>query len=101
MTNSDAGNYETDVRFKKALEYYQAGQLHEAQKICKNIYSTDPGYSPALHLLGMMAYRMGLHDVAVNLMGAAVKIRSDVAFYHKDLGNVFLSQDRVDESILC
>ena len=101
MTNSDAGNYETDIRFKKALEHYQAGQLHEAEKICKNIYSTDPEYSPALHLLGMVAYHMGLHDVAVNLMGEAVKIRSNVAFYHKDLGNVFLSQERVDESILC
>jgi tetratricopeptide (TPR) repeat protein len=101
VNNSDAENHEADIRFEKALEHYQAGQLHETQKICKNIYSTDPGFSPALHLLGMVAFRMGLHDVAVNLMGAAVKIRSDVAFYHKDLGNVFLSQDRVDESILC
>ena len=101
MKNSDAENHETDGMFKKALEYYQAGEINEAEKICKNIYRTDPGYSPALHLLGMVAYRLGLHDVAVNLMGAAVQIRPDIAFYHENLGNVFLSQDRIDESILC
>ena len=101
VTNSDAESHETDGMFKKALDHYQAGQLHEAEKICKNIYCTDSEYSPALHLLGMVAYRIGLHDVAINLMGAAVKIRSDVAFYHNDLGNVFLSQNRIDESILC
>ena len=101
MTNSNAENYETDVRFKKALEYFQSGQLHEAEKICKNIYCTDPEYSPALHLLGMVAYHMGVHDVAVNLMGAAVQFRPDIAFYHRDLGDVFLSQGRIDESILC
>ena len=101
MTNSDGENREADLSFKKALEHYQAGQRHEAEKICKNIYCTDPEYSPALHMLGMVAYQRGRYDVAVNLMGAAVKIRSDVASYHKDLGNVFLSQDRIDESILC
>jgi len=101
MTNSEAENHETDVRFKKALELYQAGQLREAEKICKDIYCTDPENSPALHLLGMVAYRLGLYDVAANLMGAAVQIRPDIAFYHENLGNVFLSQDRVDESILC
>jgi len=101
VTNSDIENRETNVRFKKALEYYQAGEVHEAEKICEEIRHADPEYSPALHMLGMVAYRMGLHDVAVNLMGEAVQIRSDVAFYHKDLGNVFLSQDRIDESILC
>ena len=101
VTNSDAENHGTDGMFKKALEHYQAGKLHEAEKICKNIYCTDPEFSPALHMLGMVAYQRGRYDVAVNLMGAAVKIRSDVAFYHKDLGNVFLSQGRIDESILC
>jgi Tfp pilus assembly protein PilF len=54
-----------------------------------------------LHMLGMVAYHMGVHDVAVNLMGEAVRIQSEVAFYHHDLGNVFLSQNRIDEAILC
>ena len=101
VNNSDAENCEADIRFKKALGYYQAGQLREAEKICKNIYCADPGYSPALHLLGMVASRMGLYDVAVNLMCEAVQIRPDIAFYHENMGNVFLSQNRIDESILC
>lgn len=101
MTKSDAGNHETEDRFKRALEHYQAGQIREAEKICKDIYCTDPEYSPALHLLGMVAYQRGRYDVAVNLMGAAIQIQSDVAFYHRDMGNVFLSQNKIDESILC
>ncbi len=101
MTKSDAENHETDDMFKKALEQYKAGELRETEKICKNIYCTDPGYSPALHLLGMVAYQKGRYDVAANLMGAAVQIRPDIAFYHKDLGNLSLSQNRIDEAILC
>lgn len=101
VTKSDAENHETEDRFKRALEHYQAGQIREAEKICKDIYCTDPEYSPALHLLGMVAYQRGRYDVAVNLMGAAIQIQSDVAFYHRDMGNVFLSQNKIDESILC
>ena len=94
MTNSDAENHEIDSRFKKALEHYQAGEVRRAEKTCKEICHADPEYSPALHMLGMVAYQRGRYDVAVNLMGAAVQIRSDVAFYHKDLGmSSFLRED--------
>ncbi len=101
LTSSNAEHHETDVRFKKALEHHQAGRIREAEKICKEIYHTDPEYSPALHLLGMMAYRVGQYGAAVNLIGKAVQICPDNAFYHNNLGNAFHVQGKTDEAILC
>jgi len=101
VTNSDAENHETEDRFKRALEHYQTGEIHEAEKICKEICHDDPGHSPALHLLGMMASHAGLYDVAVDQMSRAVQLSPDTPFFHNDLGNVFLAQGRIDEAIAC
>ena len=99
--NSHIRHRETNVRFKKALEHYHAGEIHEAEKICKEICHTDYGYSPALHLLGMIAYRAGRCNIAVDQMSMAVQLSPDTPFFHNDLGNVFLSQGKINEAILC
>ncbi len=91
----------TEDSFKRALKFYQAGDLHEAEKICIEICHADPGYSPALHLLGMRAYRAGRYDDAVILLGRAVQYSPGTTIFHNSLGNALLALDRIDESILC
>lgn len=99
--NSQIRHHETDARFKKALENYRVGKLREAEKICKQIYRANHSYSPVLDLLGMIAYQAGQYDVAVNLMGAAVKVCPDNPFYLNNLGNAFLVNGRINEAIQC
>ncbi len=99
--NVASGHHETDLQFKKALEYYRLGHVHQAEKICKEICYTACDHAPALHLLGMTAYRRNRYDVAVNHIAAAVHISPDNATYQNDLGNAFLAQEKFDEAISC
>lgn len=96
-----AEHQEISTTFKKALEHYQAGEIQEAKKTCKQICQADPSNAPVLHLLGMIAYRAELYDDAVKQMSRAVQLSPNTPFFHNDLANSFLAQGKIDEAILC
>ena len=61
-----------------ALQHHSAGRLPEAEGIYRQILQADPNQPVALHLLGVIAHQKGKNDIAVDLIGKALAINSDI-----------------------
>ena len=75
-------------QFSRAVWLYQAGDLAEAERLCKTILRQKPATPPALHLQGAIAIRQGRLDQALALLDRAVKFKPDYAEALVDRGNV-------------
>src|SRR3569833_3682789 len=73
---------------QRASELYQAGQLREADAVCQQILQLSPNHPDALHMQGMIAYQIGLLDVAAILLGSVTEIAPNFADGHNNLGVV-------------
>jgi len=82
-----------------ALRHHETGQLSEAEKLYRQILEIDPCHAGTLHLLGVLAYQNGRHDIAVDLIVKAVAINGDVAAFHCNLGLALLAQNRIQEAV--
>jgi len=82
-----------------AAAHFQAGRLIEADEACKQILQLSPNYPDALHLQGMIAYQIGMHDVAAVLLGNVVKIAPNFADGHNNLGVVLTAQGKQSEAV--
>jgi tetratricopeptide (TPR) repeat protein len=88
-----------------AVHHHRAGQLTQAAKIYREILAIDPEQADSLHLLGMIAYQAGYHELAVTLIRKAIAIRlangDEQASHFSNLGIVLQSQGNVDEAATC
>lgn len=84
-----------------ALQHQRAGRLHEAEIVCRQVLTADSQNPDALHLLGLLADRLGRRDEAVDLIGQAIATGPGRAEWHADLGAVLRSLGRLDESVAC
>jgi Flp pilus assembly protein TadD len=58
--------------FAAAFRQFRAGQVQEAERLCRDVLSFDPGHFDSLHLLGIMALRAGRGQQAIELLGRAL-----------------------------
>ena len=72
-----------------AARQQQAGNLQEAQRLCRVILQAAPQYTGALHLLGVVTSELGRHEEAIVPLEQAVQLRPDVAAFHSNLGLVY------------
>ena len=82
-----------------AIQHQTAGRLPEAESIYQQILQADPNQFAALHLLGVIAYQVGKHDTAVDLITKAVAIKPDLAEAHNNLGNALQKLRKLDEAV--
>jgi len=61
--------------FDLALQHHQAGRLHEAEQLYRQVLAQQPNHAKALHLLGVLAGQVGRNDVAVDLIRRAIAFR--------------------------
>jgi tetratricopeptide (TPR) repeat protein len=87
--------------FAAAVQHHQAGHLHEAEPLYRQVLTLNPVHADSLHLLGVLALQVGRHDLAADLIGQAIGIDATIALYHTNLGNALKALDRLDESIAC
>jgi tetratricopeptide (TPR) repeat protein len=66
------------------LKYHQAGRLGEAEACYRRVLAAQPNHADALHLMGVVAHQTRRHDLAVELIGQAIKRngRNPIYFYH-------------------
>ena len=81
-----------------ALRHLHAGQIGDAEGICREIRRVDPNQVDSLHLLGVIANRRGRNDEASDLIRRALALKPDYAGAHFSLGNVLSSQGRLNEA---
>lgn len=82
-----------------ANAHFQAGRLAEADEVCRQVLQQSPNHPDALHMQGMIAYRIDMHDVAAILLGSVVEIAPNYADGHNNLGVVFMALGKLDEAI--
>ncbi len=65
--------------FSQALEYHQAGELVEAEKLYRELVLAAPGYGQAQHLLGVVRMQRGDLQQAIELITRALELEPDNA----------------------
>ncbi len=84
-----------------ALQHHQAGRLPAAEQCYRRILAAEPNHADAWHLLGIIAYQVGKHELAVEYIGRAIGSRGTVAAFHNNLGNALQGQGKLVDAVAC
>lgn len=79
--------------------HHQAGQLAEAERNYQLALNLSPGHPEALHLLGLLAYRVGSFDQAIELITHAIEGTPKSPLYWFNLGVVTQRAGKTEEAI--
>ena len=83
---------------KAGLQHHQAGRLAEAEACYRRVLAAEPEHAGALHLLGGIALQVGRYDLAVELIGQAIKRDGRNPIYFSNLGVALEHQDKLDQA---
>ena len=83
--------------FQRAVEHHQSGRLQAAEALYREILSVDPGHAGSLHHLGVLALQVGQHALALDYIGASLRIQP-AAEPFSNLGNALLAVGRTAEA---
>ena len=67
-----------DAVLDQAYAAYNRGYLEKAEALCRDVLAAEPTQGDALLLLGLIAYRSGALEPAVELLYQAVKLYPDI-----------------------
>ena len=84
-----------------AVQHHQAGRLQAAEQIYRQILAVEPNQPDAWHLLGVIAYQVGKHEIAADYIGRAIRFNGTNAAFHSNLGNAFKDQGKLDDAAAC
>jgi protein O-GlcNAc transferase len=98
---SNKFSFDVDSELRKAFQFHQSGQLHEAEKIYKRILEINPNHCESSYLLGVIAHQAGKIDIARDLIHKAIQNNPQNPTYYNHLGNVFKDKGEVQEAIAC
>ena len=86
-----SGPSSVDLLLQKATAHHQAGQLPQAEALCRQILQLSPGHSRALYLLGDIASQKGQYANALELIDRAIQVNPDFAEAYYSRGNVLFA----------
>lgn len=89
-----------DDKFKKALIFYHAGQLKQAEGIYREILVSEPSNDKAFYGLGLVAFQSGFLTQASQLIEKAVSISPSNSEYQAALGNALYSIANYPKSVI-
>jgi tetratricopeptide (TPR) repeat protein len=94
----------TQVTFEQAIQIairqYEAGQVQQAETICRQLLARDPNHADALHLLGLIAHRVN-HPDAATLIRRTIALQPTNGLAYGNLGLVLLAQSQWDGALEC
>ena len=88
-----------DEKFQQAVAFHQAGQLAQAERMCKQILRYNSQNAEAFHFLGIIACQTGKYPVAVDLIIHAIEIDSKQSPFYYSLANALREQGKFMEAI--
>jgi protein O-GlcNAc transferase len=93
----------TQLTLQQALQmagpHHQAGQLPQAEQLYRQILAEQPKHAGALHLLGVIAYQVGRHEIAMDLIGQAIALQPSYPEALNNLGLALRDRGQLDEAI--
>ena len=84
---------------KRAFQFHEHGKLVKAEKIYRNILSTSPKHSVALHYLGLIALQVGKISFAIALIQESIDETPKYVEAHGNLGNAYQADGQFEKSI--
>src|SRR3954454_18132799 len=84
-----------------ARKHHRAGDLPQAESLCRQVLQADPAHATALNLLGVIAYQTGHYDVAAALLRDAVAHAPLVAVHHSNLGLAYQALGKLEDAAAC
>jgi Flp pilus assembly protein TadD/ADP-heptose:LPS heptosyltransferase len=97
MINKSSINMEN--RMQKGISFHQKGELQQAEQLYQQVLQDQPQNANAYHLLGIIAYQVGRHNVAIDLINQAIGIDNRQPVFFGNLGNILQGQKRQEEAI--
>jgi tetratricopeptide (TPR) repeat protein/SAM-dependent methyltransferase len=82
-----------------ALRHHQAGRLAEAEGYYRKILAIDQNHVDSLHLLGVIAYQIGRHDMAVDLIRNAIALNDRIPTFHNNIGLALDALGRTQDAV--
>jgi tetratricopeptide (TPR) repeat protein len=95
---TDAGGLTPAAQCEAGHRYLQSGQSLEAQLCCQRLLASDPNHADALHLMGLIAFRAGEYDHALQWTARAIA-QDPKPDYLASLGTTLLKQGRSEEAL--
>lgn len=80
-------------------QHHQAGRLSEAERSYHLALEMAPGHPEALHLLGLLAYRVNRLEQAIELLQQAIDASPSTPLYWFNLGVVTQRAGKKDEAV--
>jgi predicted O-linked N-acetylglucosamine transferase (SPINDLY family) len=84
--------------FALALQYHQAGNVHQAEDLYRQILQHDPYHADSWHLLGEIAIRARQNDRAIDYINYAIRLNGGFAPFHNNLGVAYEGNNQLDEA---
>jgi tetratricopeptide (TPR) repeat protein len=84
---------------KQALAFHQTGNLGDAERLYLQLMRAVPQDATAPHLLGVVRAQQGRNSEALELMGAALKLKPHAPEVLSNYANVLKTQGRFTEAL--
>ncbi|HEY6258735.1 MAG TPA: tetratricopeptide repeat-containing glycosyltransferase family protein [Xanthobacteraceae bacterium] len=88
-----------DELLRLAGELANGGRLGEAEGLLSHILSVAPDTAAALHLKGILLYRMNRHQAAAELVERAVALAPDAAEFRRNLCPIYERVGRYEDAL--
>ena len=95
---TDAGEMMPAAQCEAGHRHLQSGQSLEAQICCQKLLASDPDHAGALHLMGLIAFRAGQYDHALEWTARAIA-QEPKPDYIASLATTLLKQGRREEAL--
>lgn len=82
-----------------AAEYERAGRIDDAERLLRHILAAQPRQPDALHLGGIVAFRRGRTEEAVERLEAAMRHGVDTPLYLRNLCEAYRVLGRLDDAL--
>ena len=83
------------------LDHHRAGRFLEAEHFYRRVLEAHPRHAGAYHLLGLLAFQVGKHELAAQLVGDAARFDAFHPPYRVDLGEIYQAMGNTPEAIKC
>ena len=84
-----------------AIQHHRGGRLQVAEQIYRQILAVEPNHPDAVHLLGVMATQVGKHEMAIEYIQRAIRLKGNEAVFHNNLGQAYFGTHRLSEAASC
>lgn len=84
---------------QQALAHHQAGRLHQAETLYRQILLIKPSHHEVLNYLSMIEYGKGNIKFAIELLNKAINSRPDYAESYSKLGSLLLIEGKTDDAM--